>query len=143
MDSEQRQAAWLQADDGLFQSVQETKAILFDAIQGLDDSGAMCASMQLKIETSRKELQVCCCSVMHTEQVLMDFNLIIEELIQKIATLHLQISQTRLFIARETVAHHDRIAMGLTKDELVQINELNAFIPASLDVYDKQTIIYL
>ena len=136
MDYEERQAAWLQADDGLFQSVQETKAVLFDAIHGLESSGAMCASMKLSIETGQQELQICCCNVTHTKQVLVDVNLIIEELTQKIATLHLQISQTRLFIARETVAHHDKIAMGLTKEELVQMNELNAFLPDSLDVYD-------
>ena len=44
-------------------------------------------------------------------------------------TLRKQISDLRAFAVRETTAHHDSIAGGLSTDELELIAKLNPFVP--------------
>ena len=134
-ESNDRHAAWMDADDGLFKSVQETKSELAKAVTGLDFNAGVCSATKSAIAASLQELDECQAHVDVTKQTLKGFDQLVSELSEKIAELHLQISKTRRFIARETVAHHDQIAMGLTSQELLQINELNAFMPESLHVY--------
>lgn len=127
-------AAWLEADDGLFESVQQTKLELAKAVSGLDYNTGVCSDTKNAIEMSLRELEKYPTDVAIAKHTLRDVGRIVCELSEKIAELHLQVSNTRMFIAREIVAHHDKIAMGLTDQELLQIQELNAFVPDSLQV---------
>ena len=135
MDAEQRHIAWLQADDGLFASVQETKKELFKCVHGLDESDLGLTQLTRRIACSKAEIRDSGHVLKETSALLSEFDALILDLTSKIASLHLQISQTRLFVAREVTAHHDRIAMGLSPEEVAKIQELKAFILESVEVY--------
>jgi hypothetical protein len=136
MNVEQRHAAWLEADDGLFASVQETKKELFKCVHGLDESDLALTHMTQRIKCSEDEIREGGNVLKETSALLTAFGAMVVDLTSKIADLHLQISQTRLFITQEVTAHHDRIAMGLSPEELTKIQELNAFLPEGVEMYD-------
>ena len=116
--------------------VQETKKALFKCVHGLDESDLDLTHMTQRIACSEDEIRESGNVLKETSALLTEFGAMVADLTSKIANLHLQISQTRLFVAREVTAHHDRIAMGLSPEELVKIQELNAFLPEGVDVYD-------
>jgi hypothetical protein len=116
----ERHARWRAADDGLLTSVGQTKQALVAAIEGLDESGSFCDSVKMRIEECKQGNQP-------AAPLLDAFEGMISELVEKISSLHAQIASTRVFIAREVVAHHDQIAIGLSESELRTIDELNAF----------------
>lgn len=116
----ERHARWRAADDGLLTSVQQTREVLAAAVEGLHESGSLCDAVKMRIEECKQGRQP-------NAPLLEDFKGIISELVEKISSLHAQIASTRLFMAREMVAHHGQIAMGLSGRELRTIDELNAF----------------
>ena len=136
MDSAQRHAVWLAADEGLFTSVEQTKVELSNSVEGLVESGLLTESMLDRIARSEKEILETGHVLEETSKLLVEFGRMADELTAKIASLHLQISQTRMFVAREVTAHHDKIAMGLSLEELSKMQELNAFIPEGVEVED-------
>lgn len=136
-DSNKRHAKWMEADNGLFKSVQETKLELAKAVMNLDFNAGVCSESRSAIKASLHELDVFPSEFVVAKQTLNDFDEMVSDLSAKIAELHLQVSNIRMFIARETIAHHDAIAQNLTNDELLQIQELNAFLPDSIDIYNK------
>ena len=129
--SRERHEAWMEADDGLFESVDETKFQLAKAVTGLDFNAGVCNATKDAIKASLEQLDMCTGDVDIAKKTLRDFDQLASELNDKISELHLQVSKTRMFIAREIVAHHDKIAIDLTDQELLQIQELNAVCMAT------------
>lgn len=121
----------MEADDGLFESVDETKFRLAKAVIGLDFNAGVWNATKDAIKASLHQLDVCAGDVDITKRPLRDFDRLASELNDEISELHLQVSKTRMFIAREIVAHHDKIAIDLTDQELLQIQELNAVCMAT------------
>ena len=114
----------------------------------MKEAGSLSTEMLRRIASSKDEIQECGHVLHETSALLQEYDIMIFELIEEIASLHLQISQTRLFITREVnndsdiirkrhprivyqaIAHHDTVAMGLSPEELSKMQELNAFQPS-------------
>ena len=109
MDGGQRHAAWLKADDGLFTSIQQTKRELAESVDGLDEADSLSSELLGRIARSKQEIQDCGHLLHETSALLQQCNMMVFELTEKIATLHLQISQARLFITQEVNTDSDTI----------------------------------
>jgi hypothetical protein len=82
---------------------------LAESVDGLDEADSLSSELLGRIASSKQEIQDCGHLLNETSALLQQYNMMVFELTEKIATLHLQISQTRLFITQEVNTDSDTI----------------------------------